>query len=182
MTYAAYKQLFKDILEQPHPPKPYDNEMYLQYTKLNQSRMNRWDKRLELSPELVKKIKGITTPQHWIIITEPWCGDAAHLVPFFIAMTALNSLITYDIQLRDSEPFLINSYLTNGSKSIPKLVVKDAEAKDVLVWGARPEGAQAVMENLQAQQADFETIKVALQKWYNEDKGTAVSAEIEALL
>lgn len=175
MNYTEYKQLFEEILAN---PSYYSKESYMEYTRLNRSRMKRWDKLLVLEDRLSSRLKEVTSPQKWIIITEPWCGDAAHVIPFLVRMTELNELISYDIQLRDSEPFLIDSYLTNGSKSIPKLIIKDEIDNDLFVWGPRPNGAAEVLANLKAENADSETIKIAIQNWYNADKGKELMTEL----
>ena len=181
-NYSDYQLLFDEILKNTNPSSPYDDEGYLNYTKLNRSRMRRWDKQLVLSEKIITVLKEISTPQHWIIITEPWCGDASHVVPFLIRMTEQNDLITYDIQLRDAQPFLIDQYLTNGGKSIPKLVVRDAQGNDLLVWGPRPEGAATLYANLKVSNTDFEQIKIALQNWYNDDKGDSLYTELSEQL
>lgn len=178
MNYKSYKELFDEILYNPSPAAPYKDAMYLDYTKLNRSRMKRWDKQLLLDSDLISHLKKIKSPQHWIIISEPWCGDAAHIVPFLIKMTEQNENLTYDIQLRDTEPFLIESYLTNNAKSIPKLIVRDDKGKDLFVWGPRPNQAQEVMDKMKADNADFETSKIALQNWYNEDRGISLNSEL----
>jgi hypothetical protein len=181
MDYQQYQQLFDEILHSEQPQPPYDHEGYLNYTKLNQSRMNRWDKLLKLDDHLIQILTNINTPLHWVIITEPWCGDAAHSLPFMIRMIALNKFFTYELQLRDSPPFLIESYLTNGSKSIPKLVVRTEDGNDLFTWGPRPKPAQELHNNLIAAGTDFQAIKINLQQWYNEDKGVTLCHEIAAL-
>lgn len=182
MQYNEYMDLFDEILNNPKPPAPYDDAMYFEYTKLNRSRMNRWEKQMVLDATCVDVLKQTPSPQHWIIITEPWCGDAAHIVPFLVRMASVHSMITYDLVLRDAPPFLIEQYLTNGTKSIPILIVRNAAGEDLFTWGPRPVGAQQLMENMKAAQADFETTKVALQNWYNADKGQEICAEMTALL
>ena len=182
MNYADYKQLFDSILENPERSAPYTDEMYFNYTKLNRTRSKRWDKQELTNQKILSKIKLVTQPQHWIIITEPWCGDAAHIVPILVKMIEENELISYDIQLRDTEPFLIEKYLTNGTKSIPKLIVKDENGNDLLVWGPRPKGAQEVVNEMKAQSSDFEQTKIALQNWYNDNKGEEICNEISDLL
>ncbi len=97
-------------------------------------------------------------------------------------LAALNPLVTTEYQLRDAEPFLIQHYLTNGGKSIPKLISRDAEGKDLFTWGPRPEACQAVYDQLKAENADFETIKTEIQKWYNDDKGQSLQREMLAVL
>lgn len=178
MNYSNYSQLFDAILGKAVPASPYDDAMYLDYTKLNRSRMKRWDNQLKLDENLVSRIRQISSPQHWIIITEPWCGDAAHIIPFLVRLAEQNPLISYDIQLQNSHLFLIDSYLTNGTKSIPKFIVRDESGNDLLVWGPRPKGAQELMDRMKADNADFETTKIALQHWYNEDKGVSLCKEL----
>lgn len=87
MNYTDYKQLFTKVLENENPDYPYDNAKYLSYTKLNWSRTKRWDKQLRLDDTVMTALENITESQHWIIITEPWCGDAAHIIPFLIQMS-----------------------------------------------------------------------------------------------
>jgi len=181
MNYQQYHELFDTILNDSQPTHPYDDEHFLNYTKLNQSRMKRWDKQLVLSDGLIAEIAKINKPQHWIIITEPWCGDAAHILPFLIRMSLLNEFVSYDIQLRDSEPFLINAYLTNGSKSIPKLIVRDNYNNDQFNWGSRPLPAQQLLDKMKTEGATMEIIKLGLQYWYNEDKGRTLCSELEKL-
>lgn len=178
MTFDAYNALFAGLLNAPQPPAPYDNPDYLHYTRLNASRMNRWMKTGTLLEETQATLAAIREPQHWLVITEPWCGDAAHIVPFLQKMAQVNPLISVDYELRDAEPFSISRYLTNGSKSIPKLVVRRADGHDAGLWGPRPVAAQQLYRRLMEEQADFETVKEALQKWYNADKGRQIQQEV----
>jgi len=182
MNFHEYSELFEQILNTEHPLAPYDNADYLNYTKLNKARMHRWMKTAEINESLSKMLAQISEPQHWIIISEPWCGDASHVLPWLIKMVECSKNIHYQIQLRDSEPFLINNYLTEGGKSIPKLISRDKNNTDLFVWGPRPSGAKELMNMLNEQKADFETIKVELQNWYNNDKGVQIQSEIEQLL
>lgn len=178
MHFKAYQAYFQSILQSTEPAPPYDNPDYINYTRLNWSRMNRWLKTGRINHELKSAIEAIAQPQQWIIITEPWCGDAAHSVPFLEMATGYNDRITVSYELRDSEPFRINNYLTNGSKSIPKLIIRDADGKDLATWGPRPAGCQVLYNQLMADKADFETVKTALQHWYNKDAGKGVQEEL----
>lgn len=182
MNYQTYLQVFDEILSASNPLPPYDNADYLEYTRLNHTRMKRWTKTLQLDDELVELIKRIKEKQHWIVIVEPWCGDVAPSLPFILRLIEQNPLLSYDLQLRDSEPFLINDYLTNGTKSIPKLVVRNEQGDDLFTWGPRPAAAQQLMDRLKAANVDFETMKIELQNWYNEDKGKSMQAELKGLL
>ena len=182
MKYQTYLQLFEKIVADSNPQPPYDNPDYMDYTRLNLTRMKRWMNTAHLDEELVQLIKSKSEKQHWIIIVEPWCGDVAPSLPFLLKLVEQNPLFTYELQLRDSEPFLINSYLTRGTKSIPKIIVRNGAGDDLFTWGPRPAASQQLMERLKTENADFETIKIQLQNWYNNDKGRSLQAELKELL
>lgn len=178
MQYQEYQHLCEEIVASIDPQPPYNNPVYLHYAKLNVSRMKRWWKQLVLNETLVETLKRFSSAQHWIIIAEPWCGDAAPAIPFLIKLCEINPLFTYDIQLRDQEPFLINQYLTNGSKSIPKLIVRDNAGNDLFTWGPRPAAAQILVDELAKANADLDTKATQLQNWYNQDKGQSMQEEL----
>ena len=182
MNFQTYQDLFEHILDDHNPKAPYDNADYFNYMKLNYSRSKRWLKHGKLTESLKAVVEGIAQPQQWIVITEPWCGDASHIVPFLHMMSALNPLITVTYELRDAEPFRINDYLTKGGKAIPKLIIRDAEGNDLATWGPRPADCQKVYDRLKAENADFEKMKIALQHWYNENEGKDLQEEIAVLL
>jgi hypothetical protein len=182
MNYKDYQLLFSNILDGKITTNPYTDQHYLDYVKLNESRQNRWLKTGKLTTETQSTIQSIATEQHWLLITEPWCGDAAHSIPFIVKMAELNPLIRLTIQLRDSEQSEIDHYLTNGGKSIPILIVRDKEGKDLFFWGPRPTECQSLYLDLKTSNASFEEQKITLQQWYNENKGSDLQQEICKLL
>lgn len=182
MDFQAYLSQFEQILTATNPLEPYNDPDFLEYTKLNLSRTKRWLKTGRLNEETVAAVKGISKAQTWIIITEPWCGDAAHSVPFIEMIAKENPLIKTVYELRDAEPFRIDSYLTNGSKSIPKLIIKDENGKDLAIWGPRPEECQAFFQKFIDDKADLDKMKEALQLWYNQDKGNGIQRELTKLI
>nr|WP_231876005.1 thioredoxin family protein [Mucilaginibacter sp. L294] len=182
MHFIAYQQIFQQILNNVHPPAPYQDADYLNYAKLNWSRQQRWLKVGILNEELATIIESIKEEQRWTIITEPWCGDAAHIIPFLHRLSELNPLIKVDYQLRDSEPFLIEQYLTNGTRSIPKLIIADDNHNDLAVWGPRPAECQVLYNQLLKDHVEMDQKKIALQQWYNADKGVSLQKELIAML
>lgn len=182
MKWNEYTSLFEKILSSEHVDAPYDNPEYVNYVKMNQSRSNRWMKGDILDKELVEKIKSIDSPQEWIMITEPWCGDAAHNVPVIAQLSQQNPLIDFKIELRDNGENMIDNYLTNGGKSIPILVVRDKDGKDLFTWGPRPKECQDVM--VECQKADLPMLEKhkQIQTWYGQNKGATIQQELLKLL
>lgn len=181
MTWKSYLNEFDKILNSPSPLAPYNDPEYLNYTKLNHTRLSRWLKIKPITDDTKDIIEKIKSPQEWIVITEPWCGDAAHITPILYQMALLNTHIKFTIQLRD-ENSEIDKYLTNGSKSIPILVVRNEQGKDLFHWGPRPAPAQALYADLINSNSDFETVKEALQKFYNSDKSISIQKEVARLI
>lgn len=182
VSWTSYINKFDEILNSKVPPAPYNNPAYLDYLKLNRSRQKRWLKTGEIQENLKQVASKINTPQTWYVITEPWCGDAAHSVPFFKLIANLNPLINLKIVWRDTPPVMINDYLTNGGKSVPKLVIRDSEEKDLINWGPRPKECQKIYLDLKENEAEFEEVKITLQNWYNKDKGLSLQLEMTDLL
>lgn len=182
MDFKEYLSYFSEIIGGDPVVPPYDNPDYMDYAKLNWSRTNRWLKKGQLDPGAKDLVASLEQPQEWILITEPWCGDAAHSVPFIHLLAMVNPLITLKIELRDQPPMRIEQYLTKGTKSIPKLVVRDAGGHDLLTWGPRPAALQAIFEQMKAEGKTQEDAKEVLQKWYNADQGQSVQKELVALL
>ena len=180
MNWTTYISLFEDIVSKENTTPPYDNEDYHNYTSLNQSRQNRWLKRGEITPELTTEIENISESQEWILITEPWCGDAAHIAPFIFMASQLNDKIDFKINLRDAEDSIIQDYLTNGkSMSIPILVVRDKDGTDLFSWGPRPKDAQAILARHKNEtDKSQEEKKIEFQGWYNKNKGADAQKEL----
>ncbi len=181
MTWNDYLDYTHAILSNPSPAEPYNNAEYLEYTKMNEARMKRWLRTEPILQETKDVIAAIATPQNWVLITEPWCGDAAHITPIIYLMSQLNPNIHLDIQLRDTDSE-IDNYLTNGTKSIPVVIVRDAQGRDLFHWSSRPAAAQQIWSDLKAQGTPVEDIKLAIQKFYNEDKAVCIQQELISLL
>ena len=180
ITYPAYTALIASLLAQDRTTGPDQSAAMVHFTQLNQQRMHRLEKVIELLPETVTLIRGISLPQTWLVLTEAWCGDAAQSVPVMHAVAALNPLIELKLLLRDENLGLMDQYLTNGvSRSIPKLIGVDTTTSEVLfVWGPRPAPLQEIFMRLKAEGMEFHQIKEELQRWYNKDKTATIQQEL----
>lgn len=182
MNWNEYHAKFEDILQGRDVAAPYDNPAYLEYVKLNNSRSNRWLKKAELLDETKSVLESLGKKQKWYLITEPWCGDAAHLAPFIHKMAEHSPNIDLEVVHRDGDNNMIDSYLTNGGKAIPKLVVRDENDNDIFVWGPRPSEPQELVQSQKTSDKTVEEKKSELQVWYNKDKGKSIQNELTELL
>jgi hypothetical protein len=145
--------------------------------------MKRLNKTIEVPASAIELLKEKAANWSWVILTEPWCGDAAQCVPVIekLALSAGNIQTLY--LLRDEHPEVMDAYLTNGGRSIPKLICLDKTGKELFTWGPRPVVIQEVMNRLKAEGiTEIATIVEQIQKAYNEDKQTGIYSEFELLL
>lgn len=180
MTYDDYRGMTDALLAAGKTTGNNHSEMMLNYTKMNVTRMKRIDKHIALNEELAGFVASLERPQKWVVLTEPWCGDAAQIVPVFQKIAdASEGNIRLVLLLRDHHEELMNQYLTNGGKSIPKLIVYDAETGEELFnWGPRPAAAQKLFLELKTAQAPFQELAEKLHKWYADDKTVSTQAEL----
>lgn len=183
-TYSDYRKLITNLLKEGKSTGNEQSESLTKYSELNEVRMNRLEKTIQIIDEVSNAMQNLESNYIWLVISEGWCGDAAQLVPIIHKMAELSEKIDFRIVLRDENEALMNQFLTNGGKAIPKLLILDAERLTVLSdWGPRPEGAKNLILDFKAQHGVVdETAKIELQKWYLKDKGVSVQKEIMNLL
>lgn len=184
MSYNDYLRLMDDMAAQKKSTGHEQNEMLTDFTKLNQARMKRLDKTQKLLPEAVDTMKKIREKQTWLILTESWCGDAAQNVPVLKKMADENLLIDIRLVLRDDNDDLMQKFLTNGGRSIPKLIaIAENNLSELFTWGPRPQKANDMVKAMIAEQGGItDEVKTAVQLWYNKDKGIEVQKEMIELL
>jgi hypothetical protein len=183
IDYSAYGSLVSKLVKEGGTTGPNQSEALDNYTKLNASRMRRWDKMYNPSVDFQRVAKNKGPAETWLVITEAWCGDAAHNLPFMAKMADLMQQVSLRIVLRDENPELMDLFLTNGARSIPKLLRLDENLEVIGTWGPRPATLQAmVMENKKSQAYTYAEFSEVVQTWYNKNKGQEIEQEFIALL
>ena len=185
LSSEAYKERFEWIVSTGQAYGPPDSGYGAEYTKLNLARTRRIARTLRVLPAVETTLRK-APPMTWLVITEPWCGDSAQNLPVLEALAALNPAITLRIALRDSTD-IIEDFLTNGGRSIPKLVAFDPATEKILfTWGPRPQGGHSLVmndkQNPEGERLSKEELAEALHRWYHQNAGVEVQQEIAALV
>lgn len=159
------------------------SQAMIDYTKLNYSRIKRILKTTDAIPEINETLACFSDKITWLVIAESWCGDAAQNVPVMQIMAEVNPNITVRVILRDDNPELMNQYLTNGGKSIPKLICLDENLNELGTWGPRPQFLQDWMKKEKANPTmEMSELKEQFQIWYTKDKGQTLQKEMLLLM
>ena len=182
MNYREYIQRVVNELAAIPGKLSNEEKELLDYKKLNMQRSSRIERTYDVSGELESLIKNIKDKQIWMVITEGWCGDSAQILPYIVKMAEVNSNIDLRILLRDSNPDIMELYLTNGTKSIPRLVVFDTEGNELFTWGPRPKVLQSLIHQWKIEGIVRPELYEKLHLWYSRDKGKEIEAEFTEIL
>ena len=180
MDYESYRSKVETLFNEGKTTNDDNRASMLHYTKLNMQRMNKWDKIAKLSEASIDQMQSIANPETWIVLTEGWCGDAAHALPILHKLSEASDKVEVKYILRDEHPELMDQFLTNGGRSIPKVIRLDANTNEVLTtWGPRPAAIQnRIMENKNSSNPiPYQELSLETQKWYAKDKGKTIQLE-----
>ncbi len=159
-------------------------EEHIAATLINAQRMKRIDHQCELKPQLEEMASLVSEKHTWYVITEAWCGDSAQNVPVLAKMTEASKNLELRLLFRDEHPEIMEQFLSNGKRAIPKLIcVHDASQKVIGTWGPRPALIQdrvAEYKLLNASGSKDEFNK-NLHLWYARDKTFSLQEEFLSL-
>jgi len=183
-SYQEYRNFVSTLLKEGKSTGNEQSADLTHYSELNEVRMNRLDKTMVVPAENIKRLQAINSEMIWLVISEGWCGDAAQILPIINKMAEQSEKIDLKIVFRDENEELMDLFLTNGTKSIPKLIVLDKNSLEVLGdFGPRPtEARQLILDYKATHGIVDETAKTELQKWYLHDKGLSTQREILKLM
>lgn len=183
ISYDEFRKLVSSLLEEGKSTGPEQSESLLNYSMLNDRRMKRLDKTIQLSEETIAKVKEVDQPVTWLVLTEGWCGDAAQTLPIINKIAEESNYIDLKIVLRDENEDLMNQFLTNGGKAIPKLIALDANSNVIDSWGPRPTIPTQMVVDYKKEHGQLDAdFKKDLQVWYNKDKGINTQEDMMRLL
>lgn len=183
MDYSAYVALTEQLLAENKTTGTNHSPDLVEYTRMNLHRMRRGEKTAVLTDEMLDTLKNVNRKMVWLVITEAWCGDAAQNLPGIVKIADASPLIEVKLLLRDEHLDVMDAYLTNGGRSIPKLIALDAETLEELgTWGPRPEPAQQLVLDAKEQKMDFKEMAEKLHGWYGKDRSRTLQQEFIPLI
>ena len=184
LDWQQYYTLCEQYVKGDDKPLIYQDEKMLRYTASNIMRMDAILQYITIESKLYNLLQTVTTPWTWLVLAEPWCGDVSQILPVLYTIASCNDLIDFKILQSDSHPQVLDEYMTDQSRSIPKLIcLETGTLKEIGRWGPRP----AALQTLVAQHKDDTTLnyrdKVRIvHNWYETDKTQAIQVEFIDLI
>jgi Thioredoxin len=184
MTFAQYMDLTKSLIESPHPEGIYAGEATMRYTKSNWKRMNMVLENTVISQRLYNQLSELKDEWIWLVISEPWCGDASWGVPALYLVSTSSDKIDFRIILRDENSEIMQAYQTDGTDSIPKLIcLRKSDLKELGTWGPRPAALHEMVLKWKNQPGiDYRESVRQLHAWYQSDMGKSIMEELSLLV
>lgn len=137
--------------------------------------------RTAIPDDLVARARNLAGHWHLLVLTEDWCGDAIDAVPVLARLADCTPALELRCLRRDRNLDLMDDHLTDGARSIPKLLVYDDAFGERGSWGPRPAELQAwVLREGKAltSAARYEHIHA----WHARDGGRCVVTEVLTVL
>jgi thioredoxin-like negative regulator of GroEL len=181
ISYQQYYQSIVKMVDDNTTSGAEITQERIELTKLNMHRMKRINEAsYHIEPmELSSKIAVA-------ILTEAWCGDSAQNVPWLEHfLNACNPKVESYYFFRDEHPDLMNQFLTNGSRSIPKCIFFDESTGNVLgTWGPRPTEIKNWLADFRAANPEISKHdwEIELHKYYTKNKGAAILSDLKELI
>jgi thiol-disulfide isomerase/thioredoxin len=183
IDYASYRNLIHQLVEDKSNSGNEKTEALADYTMLNDRRMKRWDKTVKISESIQQYLTNYTKKITFLVITESWCGDAAHVIPVLNKIAESSPNLDLKLVFRDENEALMDNFLTNGGRAIAKLIALDEQNKVLFTFGPRPSSATNLVNDYKAKNGALTPeFKEDLQHWYNKDKGQTIINDLVMLL
>ncbi len=181
LSFEEYLQLTDDILKEKIPRAGiYVADNTFRYTRSNQERMKKVLDNIVLNQKLYNLLSDLQEKWIWLVISEPWCGDASWGVPALCMIASASDKIDFRILLRDKHPEIIKAYQTAVSDSIPKLIcLNKSDLKVLGTWGPRPkELHEMVLKFKDDVNFDYRESVRRLHAWFETDMTKSTQEEI----
>lgn len=180
IDWEAYLQLMKDMVASPNPPGKYADPKMQRYTESNLERTNKVLDKMVLNQKLYNALSELNEEWIWLVISEPWCGDASWGTTALYLIASASDNIEFKLLLRDTHMDIITAYQTNGGNAIPKLVcLRKRDMAELGTWGPRPQILQNKINEFKQDTAfDFKDSVRRIHAWYEEDMTVRIQDEI----
>lgn len=179
IDFDTYNQMHRSFIEQHlHDTSQVKHFHYIQDNLVR----TEWVLRNMHFDKKLYNILGQLPPLKMIAITMDSCGDASEIIPIIHSMCEVSESIQLEIYERNSHPELMDLFLTNGSRSIPIIIITDMENQVLGKWGPRPAAAQALVTSLKESDLSPKEKTQKLHEWYRADQTKSTQIELYELL
>lgn len=157
-------------------------EEYLERVQENRDLWHSLYQRAKLPVEQIERAAKLEGEWKLLVLLEDWCGDAFNTIPVVARLAEAVPQLELRVLPRDENLDLMDEHLSpTGGRSIPVVMLLDADYVECAWWGSRPAPLQQWIDEQAGEMAKEERYK-QIRTWYARDRGATAVAEIVALL
>jgi hypothetical protein len=157
-------------------------EEYLERVQENRDLWHSLYQRAKLPVEQIERAAKLEGEWKLLVLLEDWCGDAFNTIPAVARLAEAVPQLELRVLPRDENLDLMDEHLSpTGGRSIPVVMLLDADYVECAWWGSRPAPLQQWIDE-HAREMEKEERYKQIRTWYARDRGATAVAEIVALL
>ena len=137
--------------------------------------------RVRIPDEVVEAVEAVGGSWHLLVLAEDWCGDAVTTLPVLAALAERAHNLDLRVLSRDTHPVLMNAHMTGQARSIPIVMVLDADFVERGWWGPRPSELQTWATG-PGRELERDSRYRQMRGWYARNRGESTLAEVLSLL
>lgn len=138
-------------------------------------------RRASVPADVTERFAVLAAPVRFIALNEDWCLDAVGVIPYLAKLADECSTVEFRSFSRDANPDLMDSHLTNGTRSIPVVIAYDSNWEELGWWGPRPAELQLWATTTGVLVPKPERYQ-HIRQWYARDHGATSMREITAMV
>ena len=138
-------------------------------------------RRAVVGEEYLGRVAAVAGTWYLLVLSEDWCGDAVNTVPVVAKLAALSPNLELRVLARDENLDLMDAHLTGTSRSIPIVILLDAEYRERAWWGPRPTALQDSVSGEWKVLEKSSRYREA-RAWYARDRGRTTLEEVVSML
>ncbi|CAN5691037.1 hypothetical protein BH23GEM11_BH23GEM11_05190 [soil metagenome] len=154
---------------------------FIRDARANRAQWESFARRAPLIVEAAAPLGRVENCLRLLVLTDDWCGDAVNTLPVIARMVESARNVELRVVPRDAFPEVRDRHLTNGSQSIPIVILLDDQGEALGAWGPRPKILQELF-NREIRALPKEARYLEIRRWYARDRGVSTAKEIGELI
>ena len=152
-------------------------EAFLNDAEANRELWHAVTRRAVVSDKIAARAKSLTDRWHLLVLAEDWCGDAVNTVPAIAELARIAPNLDLRVVGREANADIMDTHLTGQSRSIPVVLLLDADFVERAWWGPRPSALQEWVRS-DGQGLSKEDRYREVRRWYARDRGVTAMTDV----
>jgi hypothetical protein len=134
----------------------------------------------DIPPELVVRLRRVSSGLRLLIVAEDWCPDSVNTVPYVVKLGAMAGVEARIVDRTVGEALMSRHRTPDGRTATPTIILL-RDGNDVGAWVERPRSLQQLFLTMRTN-PDNGRLLAERQSWYDTDHGRTALSELVSLV